>query len=83
MKPSDRDADLDYETLKRVLLTPAVRTLRVCNLYFREGRSAAEIGATVGMSESAVRSVIKHARRKLAASRNGAKMPRFDVIHRQ
>jgi hypothetical protein len=32
--PSDRDAGFDYETLKRVLLTPAVRTLRICTLYF-------------------------------------------------
>jgi len=70
MKPSsDRDADLDYETLKRVLLTPAARTLHICTLYFREGRSAAEIAAAMGMSEGAVRQTIRRARRKLKNTR--------------
>ncbi len=76
--PADRDADLDYETLKRVLLTSAVRTLQICTLYFREGRSGAEIAAAMGMTEGAVRAVIKRARRKLAAFRNGVLSPRFD-----
>jgi DNA-directed RNA polymerase specialized sigma24 family protein len=64
--PSDRDADLDYETLKRVLLTPAMRMLDICNLYFRQGLSAREIATRAGMTESAVRKVIQRARRKLA-----------------
>ena len=68
--PSDRDADLDYETLRRVLLTPAVRTLHICTLYFREGRSAAEIAAAMAMSEAAVRKVIQRARRKLKNTRD-------------
>ena len=76
--PSDRDTDFDYETLKRMLLTTAVKTLHICNLYFRQGRNAREIAAAMGMSESAVRAVIKRARRKLAAFRNGALSPRFD-----
>lgn len=58
---SDRDADLDYETLKRLLLTPAVRNLHICNLYFLEGRSAAEIARAKKMTESAVRAVIHRA----------------------
>jgi DNA-directed RNA polymerase specialized sigma24 family protein len=78
--PSDRDADLDLETLKRLLLTPALRTLHVCNLYFRHGLTAREIAAKVGLSEGAVRQVILRARRKLAAGSHSTPSYRFDVF---
>jgi DNA-directed RNA polymerase specialized sigma24 family protein len=78
--PSDRDADVDLETLKRLLLTPAVRTLRICNLYFRQGCAAREIAARTGTTEAAVRKVIQRARRKLAGASNGTLSSRFDVL---
>ena len=78
--PSDRDEDFDYETLQRLLLTSAVRTLRTCNLYFRQGRSAGEIAAKMGMSEGAVRQVIRRVRRKLAAVSPSTPLYRFDVF---
>ena len=67
--PSDRDTDFDYETLKRMLLTPAVKTLHICTLYFRQGRNAREIAAAMGMSEGAVRQTIRRARSKLKNTR--------------
>jgi DNA-directed RNA polymerase specialized sigma24 family protein len=78
--PSDRDAEFDYETLKRVLLTSAVRILDICNLYFRHGLSAREIAARTGTTEAAVRKVIQRARRKLAGASNGTLSSRFDVL---
>ncbi len=65
---SDRDATLDVVTLKRLLLSSAVRTLHICRLYFHEGRSAREIADSTGLTEAAVRKVIQRARRKLAES---------------
>jgi DNA-directed RNA polymerase specialized sigma24 family protein len=73
----DRDATFDIEVLKRVLLRPVARVIDICHMY-GQGRSAKEIAEVMGMSESAVRAVIKRARRKLAAFRNGALSPRFD-----
>jgi DNA-directed RNA polymerase specialized sigma24 family protein len=63
--------DADYEALKRLLLTPVVRTLRIMNMR-RQGRSAKEIATIMRMSETAVRGVIKRAKQKL-----GAQTPRF------
>lgn len=78
--PYDRDADIDYETLKRILVTSAARTLHICNLYFRQGSSAGEIAAEMGMSEGAVRQVIRRVRRKLAAFSPSTPSYRFDVF---
>ena len=51
----------------------------IFRLYFDgQGRTAKQVAAVMGMSETSVRSMIKRARRKLAAFRNGALSPRFD-----
>ena len=64
---SDRDADVDYELLKRMLLRPAVRILRIADLYFRQGMGAREIATRTGTTEAAVRKVVQRVRRKLSA----------------
>jgi len=60
---SDRDAD--YEILKRVLLTPIVRTLRIMKMH-RQGRYAKEIAGIVGGSEASIRKAIQRTKRKLS-----------------
>ncbi len=76
--PSDRDAPIDFAELKALLVTQSIRTMRIFRLYFDEGRTAKQVAAVMGMSETSVRSIIKRTRRKLAAFRNGALSPRFD-----
>jgi DNA-directed RNA polymerase specialized sigma24 family protein len=73
-----RDAARDLETLKVLLLTPALRTLHMCNRYVADGWSARRIAEEMHTTEAAVRKAVGRALKKLAAL-NGTKLSRFDV----